>query len=251
MNKGMYEHPVSSHTTGNRLSILVCTPKLRSERTYRCLNALNDSTLGIEYDLIIMDNRGRADFSHAREMNKAIRIAEGPLLVLDDDVIVSGDWLRNMLVCLGPGVGAVSPSAAASSGQMRTRGCTFRRDGEAVLWRGNIDGPTCVPGTGSFCLLLNLPAWPAGLEFSLEYKKYFFDPDLLLRLWEHNLSTITTPDIIIHESGGTMREQHIDRAPLMAHDRQLFKRTWIDTGRLERLYEMYSHHWPAALRSIL
>ena len=246
----MWQHPISKCTTGNRLSILICTPRLRSERTYRCLNALNDTTIDIDYDLIIIDNRNRADFSHAREMNKAIRIAEGPLLVLDDDVIVSGDWLRNMLTCLGPGVGAVSCGAAASSGQLRTRGCTFRKDGEAVLWRGNIDGPVMVPATGSFCLLLNLPAWPAGLEFSREYHKYFFDPDLLLRLWEHGLSTITVPDVIIHESGGTMRDNGIDRAPLFAKDRETFRRTWIDTGRLDALYRNYSHHWPEELRVI-
>ncbi len=42
-----------------RLSLLVCTPDRYSKRTVRCLSAIRDTTKGIEYDLVLLDNRNR------------------------------------------------------------------------------------------------------------------------------------------------------------------------------------------------
>lgn len=231
-----------------RLSVLVCTPDRYSKRTVRCLNALRDTTRGIEYDLILLDNRNRKDFSHARDMNRVIDMCEGPLVVMDDDVLVKGAWLSHMLEELGPDVGAVGCSNSNVRGKIRTRGCSISGDGDPILWNGDIDHSIRVPATGSCCLLLNLPVWPAELRFSLEYKKYFFDPDALLRLWECNLATVIVRDVVLHESGGTIKERAVNRAMLYAHDKGVFRRKWIDTGRYSSLERHYGGEWHGPLR---
>jgi len=231
-----------------RLSLLVCTPDRYSKRTVRCLSAIRDTTKGIEYDLVLLDNRNRKDFSHARDMNRAIDMCEGPLCVLDDDVVVSGGWLEHMLYQLAPDVGAVGCSSSNMRGKIRARGCSISGDGEPVLWNGDIDHPIRVPATGSCCLLLNLPVWPSGFRFSLEYKKYFFDPDALLRLWECNLATVIVPDVVLHESGGAMKELHINRDILSGYDKGVFRRKWIDTGRYSSLEAHYGGEWHGPLR---
>ena len=245
----IYDYPLHETAKQGRLTILVCTPDSHSPRFVRCYESLIKTTQGMDYDLHIFDNRKRKDFSHAAEINRALDIAEGPLLTMDDDVVLSGNWLPAMLAQLGPGVGIVSPSTTFPDGRILSRGATFRRNGEAVLFRGEISAPIYVPCVGSCCSLINTQAL-AGMRYSLEYQKYCFDPDMSFRLWERGLSTIVIPEIIIHDSGGTMRDLGINRKPLFRHDEEVFRKNWINTGRLDDVYERYSHHWPEELRRI-
>jgi hypothetical protein len=251
----MYEKPIVdiSRRTPNytgRVTVLICTPDSNGARFRLCYGSVMATTQGEEYDLRIMDNRKHSGFSHQTELNKALDNADGVLITLDDDVIVAGNWYRNLLAQIGAGVGMVSCSSSDPLGNLRTRGATFNKEGVAKLWRGHIDAPISVPCTGSFCCAFNVPLWPSGLRFSHEYNKYCFDPDMCFRLWEHELSTITIPDVVIHDSGGAMRDLGIDRAPLFARDQLVFKRIWINTGRLAALYAKYSDRWPEPLRAI-
>lgn len=232
-----------------RISILICTPDSQSPRFVRCYESLIKTTRGMAYDLMIHDNRRNLEFSHQTEINRALDISPGPLLTIDDDVVLSGAWLEAMLEQLGPGVGIISPSSTDTMGRIRSRGATFRRNGSAVLYRGEISAPIYVPCVGSCCSLINTAAL-AGMRYSLEYQKYCFDPDMSFRLWERGLSTIVIPEKIIHDSGGTMRDLGINRKPLFRHDEEVFRKNWINTGRLEEVYKLYSHHWPEELRSI-
>lgn len=246
----MYEYPIARPATGGRLSILICTPDSNGVRFRRCYDALKNTTQGIPYDLRIFDNGGNPDFSHAREINKALSITDGPLLTMDDDVVVSGNWLQALLDQLSPSVGIISPTSTLMDGRVRQRGATFTSNGKAVLFRGEIEAPIYVPCVGSCCSLINTVALRE-LRYSREYKKYCFDPDLSFRLWERGISTMVIPEKVIHDSGGAMRDMGIDRAPIEAHDGAVLKRIWIDSGRLQALCERHSHLWPEELRRIL
>lgn len=246
----VYDYPVFEPKKQGRLTILICTPDSQSPRFVRCYESLIKTTQGIDYDLHIFDNRRRKDFSHAAEINRALDIAEGPLLTMDDDVVLSGNWLPAMLAQLGPGVGIISPSSTDTMGRIRSRGATFRRNGSAALFRGDIKAPIYVPCVGSCCSLINTAAL-AGMRYSHDYKKYCFDPDMSFRLWERGLSTVVIPEKIIHDSGGTMRDLGIDREPYMRHDEEVFRKKWIDSGRLDELYERHAHLWPEGLQKIL
>ncbi len=245
----LYDYPVFEPKKQGRLTILICTPDSQSQRFVRCCESLIATTRGMAYDLMIHDNRRNLEFSHQTEINRALDISPGPLLTIDDDVVLSGAWLEAMLAQLGPGVGIISPSTTFPDGRILSRGATFRRNGEAVLFRGEISAPIYVPCIGSCCSLINTHAL-GGMRYSLEYEKYCFDPDMSFRLWERGLSTVVIPEKIIHDSGGTMRDLGINRKPLFRHDEEVFRKNWINTGRLDDVYERYSHHWPEELRRI-
>lgn len=246
----VYDYPVFEPKRQGRLTILICTPDSQSPRFVRCYKSLCSTTRGMAYDLMIYDNRRNLEFSHQTEINRALDISPGPLLTMDDDVVLSGDWLPAMLAQLGPGVGIISPSSTDTMGRIRSRGATFRRNGSAALFRGDIKAPIYVPCVGSCCSLINTAAL-AGMRYSHEYKKYCFDPDMSFRLWERGLSTVVIPEKIIHDSGGTMRDLGIDREPYMRHDEEVFRKKWIDSGRLDELYERHAHLWPEGLQKIL
>ena len=233
-----------------RVSILICTPDSTSMRFRRCYNSLLTTTKGHSYDLRIFDNRGDKDFSHITEINKALDIADGPMVTIDDDVVLEGNWLDALLNQVTPTVGIVSCTSTNERGQIRSKGATFTKHGVAKLLRREINEPIFVPCTGSCCSLINTPTL-GGLRYSHEYKKYCFDPDLSFRLWERSISTIVVPEKVWHDSGGTMRDLGIDRRPFAQADEATFKKKWIDTGRLQELYDRHSLLWPEELRSIL
>ena len=123
----VYDYPVFEPKKQGRLTILICTPDSQSPRFVRCYKSLCSTTRGMAYDLMIYDNRRNLEFSHQTEINRALDISPGPLLTMDDDVVLSGDWLPAMLAQLGPGVGIISPSSTDTMGRIRSRGATFRR----------------------------------------------------------------------------------------------------------------------------
>lgn len=233
-----------------RLSILICTPDSMSSRFRKCYDSLLGTTQDHEYALRIFDNRGDPNFSHIKQINKAIDIADGPLVTIDDDVVLEGQWLNALLKQVTPTVGIVSCTSTNEKGQIRSKGATFTKQGVAKLLRREINEPIFVPCTGSCCSLINVPVLRE-LRYSQEYKKYCFDPDLSFRLWERGLSTIVVPEKVWHDSGGTMRDLAIDRRPFMKTDEATLKAKWIDTGRLQEVYDRFSPLWPEELRRIL
>jgi hypothetical protein len=80
-----------------RPTILICTPDIKSPRFHTCLDSVLETTQGEQYDLHIVDNRRDPNFSHQRELNRVILTADGPIITLDDDVIVSGNWYQALL----------------------------------------------------------------------------------------------------------------------------------------------------------
>lgn len=231
-------------------TILICTPDSAAIRFRRCYNAILETTKDMQYDLLIFDNRYDKTFSHIQQLNKAISITDGPLITVDDDVIVAGNWLEALLNQVTPHVGIVSCTSVTENGRILSKGATFRRDGVAILLRRDMKEIIHVPCVGSCCSLINTPVLN-GLRYSTEYQKYCFDPDLSFRLWERSLATIVIPEKVIHDSGGTMRDLHIDRTPLIKLDQEVFRKKWIETERLHEVYDRFSHLWPEELRRIL
>lgn len=211
-----------------RPSILVCTPDSASRRFQDCLAAILATTRGIPFDLRIVDNRFSTCFSQQDEINRQIETATGPVVNMDDDVVVRGDWLPALLDLARPDVGFA---------------CCNTTD------RPAIEKPLCVPWTGLCCALLNVPVWPDGLRVDTSYKKYFFDPDLCLAVWEAGLKVMVSPAAVTHNSGGAVKEMGLDRQTLYDADKALFRQTWIDTGRYAALEGLYGHTWAGKLGS--
>lgn len=210
-----------------RVSVLVCTPDSSTARFKRCYDSILATTKGLSYDLRIVDNRHTDKFSQQAEINKAISIADGPVINMDDDVIVQGDWFCGLLNRATPEVGLIC--------------CNMTN-------KSPIATPIIAPATGLCCTLLNAPVWPKHIQVDTEYKKYFFDPDLCLQLWEAGLQCKVIPEMIHHESGGAMAELGLDRMGPHALDKARFRQKWIDSGHYAALSERYRGVWKFEIR---
>jgi len=210
-----------------RVSVLICTPDSSTDRFKRCYDAVLETTKGISYDLRIVDNRRTDKFSQQNEINKAIQIADGPVINMDDDVIVQGQWFTGLLDRVTPEVGLIC--------------CNMTN-------KSPIKAPITVAATGLCCTLLNAPVWTNDILVDPGYKKYFFDPDLCLQLWEAGLQCKVIPEMIHHENGGAMAELGLDRYGPHAFDKAKFRARWIDSGRYETLKETYKDTWDCGIR---
>lgn len=66
----------------------------------RCLEAVHAHTVGIDYELLVIDNGARSRGS-TWGVNRGLRSAEANVLVvLHDDAVVQGDWLPPLLSAL-------------------------------------------------------------------------------------------------------------------------------------------------------
>ncbi|MCP5054551.1 MAG: glycosyltransferase, partial [bacterium] len=168
------------------VTILVCTPDLNSELTVKCIESVKKYTPDtINYELLIFDNGKFGSFQHPLEINRAMDIARGDVLVtLDDDVEVTEGWLESMLKLARPDVGVVGcyqlNSQEHAKDTVRHVGGWVDGKGKVFHHTKKIKAPINVPFVGSACFLIN----DESLRFSLDYKKYYQEVDLCLRSWE-------------------------------------------------------------------
>lgn len=241
-----------------RSTILICTPDQHSLRFQSCLDSVYRTTRGIPCSMMVLDNRGDPNFSHAAEINRALTISNGPLVTLDDDVTVSGDWLPAMQEAALPHVGIVACSVWRNPELLWSRALSFDQTGKVHNWKGNITHATPVPAACSCCWLINTQAgvtacatgsgtrtFPAA---SVMYRKYYFDPDMCFRLWNQGLQTVVIPEPAYHEGAGATRQLCGSITDVLSADREAFRRTWITSGWLEDLRAQYGALWPEDLR---
>ena len=240
----VYDYPVFEPKKQGRLTILICTPDSQSPRFVRCYESLIKTTQGIDYDLHIFDNRRRKDFSHAAEINRALAMADGPIITLDDDVTVTGDWLPAMLEAATENVAIVALSVWRNPSHLWSRALSFDAKGKPINWKGEITQPTAVPAACSCCWLINDP----DMRMSLDYTKYYFDPDACFHAWHRGQRVIVLPQPVYHEGAGATRDSGGNVAALVDRDRAVFRRTWITSGWLADLRAQYGAIWPEDLQ---
>lgn len=237
-------------------TILICTPDHRSRRFEQCLASVTETCAGVDHEVVIFDNRCDPEFSHSRAINRALSIAGDALVTLDDDVVVQGDWLAQMLDAARGDVGIVTCSVYRDATRLNSRAWTCDRDGRPKNWRGEITDPVYVPAACSCCMLIRPNVAQAAcasgsaavpLRASTDYAKYYFDPDLCLSAWEYGVKVVTVPAPIIHKGAGYTQESGQDVKGLLAHDRSLFRERWLDSGRLRALRNKYESLWPETL----
>jgi hypothetical protein len=108
---------------GVTATVLVCTPDIDSAITRTCLDSVRKYTTGVPYELLVFENGRFGKFQHPLEVNRALEIAQGDVLVtLDDDVELTEGWLEAMIAAAeSDEIGscsyssAISPSSSARS----------------------------------------------------------------------------------------------------------------------------------------
>ncbi|OVE77651.1 hypothetical protein BVX99_02055 [bacterium F16] len=233
-----------THVTDNSdygradVTIAVVSANIQNQHTQECINSIKTHTAGSE--LIVLDNSGRSDFSHPREMNRAMSICQTRFIVLmDDDVIVSEGWLEGLLKGFRENVGAVTPLHRDRNGNISYAGIYF--SGDSSGGHGHtLELPVTTRPTMthcSACMIIDLHKC-GNISLDENYTKYFFDLVHGLQVWESGWQVIVTPDSVVTHLGGVTAGRGSD-SDLQKNfrDRELFITTWENSGRLKKLRE--------------
>ena len=243
------------------VSVAVVTSDVYKPHAQKCISSLKKYTSS--FDLIILDNNGSQDFNHAREMNRAMRMAKTALLVLlDDDVFVQQGWLDGLLESMDCETAVVSPLHQDANEKISHSGVYFLGDewGTHAHLLDVPDEPRVVQCVCSACLLIDLSK-TRGIFFDERYSKYFHDLDHSLKVWEAGYKVICTPrSIVTHLGGATMPHGSTVSTLLWNRDIQIFAADWIRAGRLRRLqtgifsrfpFLVLMSYVPAKIRSLV
>ncbi len=202
--------------------------------TLECLVSIQGCTKDISYELIIIDDgsddqtpellqginnlryvRNQERLGYLLSCNKASKQAQGDfLLFLNNDVQVTGDWLRNLIKPFNAQdrVGAVGPKILFPDGVLQEAGAVVNPDGTTRLV-GVFDDPGLprynylrdVDYVSGVCLLLKREDYQDLGGFSEVFTPaYGEDVDLCLRLHELGKRILYQPKaVIIHHLSAT------------------------------------------------
>ena len=226
--------PPSSDTA--RITIGVVTADLRSDHARRCIANIKKFTRN--YELVIVDNNGVADFNHAREMNWLIDKCRSDYLVLmDDDVFVEPGWADGLLRCITSRVGVVTPVHNDSLGRFSYAGVVMYSDysggHEHILEKPG--APRKIMTLCSAIMMIDLSKC-GHLRLDESYTKYFLDIDYGLRVWEAGYEVVCSPGSKVTHVGGATLGYGTRRAnALLDEQRQYFVEKWVNPGRYQQL----------------
>jgi len=222
-------------------TILVCTPNLYSEHARKCITSIHEHTKGIPYELLIFENGNFGRFQHPHEINRALEIAQGDVVVtLDDDVILTEGWLDSLIALASEDVGIVGNIHLHANkrdyGKVRHAGGWIDLDGAPRHCDSVQEKPIAVPYVCSACMLIN----DKSLRFCLEYKKFFQEAEFCIESWKKGKKVIVSPHKIYHYGHGQMEVMGMTRDQILeqsAEDRATFCSRWVKTGELKRIYD--------------
>ena len=221
-------------------TILMCTPDLSSEFAQACIRSVKENT-SIPYELLVFENGKFGRFQHPLEINRAIEIALGDVVVtLDDDVELTEGWLESLMELATPDVGLVGNvhlnSRDTAKGTIRHTGGWIALDGSPKHHTAAITSPIAVPYVCSACMLIN----DKSLRFNLDYKKYFQEAELCLDSWVKGKKVMVSPHRIYHYGSGQMEQLGNSKSEILQAsrvDQELFSRRWVESGAMRSLYE--------------
>ena len=219
-----------------KATLLSCTPDMTSPLFRRHVRAIKKYTRDIEH--IVIDNNRNPGFNHAREINRAIRIARAKYLVLlDDDLIVTKNWLDALVEC------ADRTNAAVVGGIHRFDNGVINHAGAYITPHGNASHytqPLKKEMTSiyvcSAVYLINLEIIRKhGLFFDENYQKYYQESDFCIALWEKGEKTVCTPKCDVFHLVGKAFNKRKDCFERITTDRSYFIQKWIETKRFEKV----------------
>lgn len=235
--------PSNGLCDSKKVTILLCSPDIRSDITRRGLDSLVQHTDPKLYKLVLADNRRDVSFSHPHELNKCLKTLDTDYLVcLDDDVVLTPGWLEALLEAAerDPSIGAVGCVHTYADGTINHSGGTFYYTNGS--WRSKqsvspIEITVSSPYVCSACVLLR----KTSLYFDESYAKYRFEVDYCYRLWEMGLQVVVSPHQIHHLVNQQMLNkcgQNKEKVRA-AHqlDEVVFSKIWYESGRLNALLE--------------
>lgn len=202
----------------------------------RCLRSIEGHTSNFE--LIVVDQRG-ADSHLPRELNRLLAAARTDhVALLHDGVEVGPGWLDGLLASMTAGVGAVTPVQRGRDRKHGFAGVVFHPDGSGHHGHSLAVADGEAQAVLTFCnpvLLIDRDRC-RHLRFDETYRRYFFDLDFGLSVWESGWRVVCTPSATVRSLAGNLLPYGaaLDEADFEA-DRGPFAARWMTSGRLRRL----------------
>lgn len=236
-------------SSNTRTTVVVVTAGIQSEVAQRCLQAIKAHTTN--YDLVILDNNRGPNFSHPEKMNQVLETCRTDFLVLlDDDVIVEAGWLDGLLRCVDEETGVVVPLHKDGKGTLSFSGIYFTDDGTGAHAH-TLDRPAAPRVVQAYCsaaMLIDMRKC-GHLRMDEAYHKYFFDLVHGFEVWEAGWKAVCCPEVTVtHLGGATIKWGSAEANAFQEKDRVSFVRSWIASGRLNKLREGVWRKFPYLLQ---
>lgn len=202
--------------------------------TRACLESIRDNTIGVAYDVILVDDaadpetrrlftliRGATivvndqNLGYLRSVNRGASLARGRWLVLcNNDIEVRPGWLSAMLACgeSASDIGVVTPKYVYPDGTLSEAGAIIWRDGTGVNYgrHGDPQRPAYnyrreTDYGSAAALLVRADLFSELGGYDERYMPmYYEDADLCFRMRERGLRVMYEPEaVVMHVEGGT------------------------------------------------
>ncbi|OGG15345.1 hypothetical protein A2773_03590 [Candidatus Gottesmanbacteria bacterium RIFCSPHIGHO2_01_FULL_39_10] len=215
-----------------KVTILTCTPDIRSQVFKNHAKALKEYTS--DYEWIVVDNNYTRNFNHARELNRTISGSPNGLFVtLDDDLIVKKYWLEGLLNASSCAevIGGVH---RYNIGTINHSGGYILSDGTAGHFTREISNTMYTQYVCSAVMMINRDFVKRNtIVFDENYSKFFLETDYCLQVWEVGGRVMVTPKCDVVHLVSKVVSKMANRASLYSTDSSYFANKWITTGRLQ------------------
>ena len=238
----------------HKTSIIILTYN-NLEYTKGCLESIQKYTEEGTYELIIIDNHStdqtvewlkkqknlkviynEENLGFPKGCNQGIQLAskENDILLLNNDTIVTANWLKNLQTCLysDASIGAVGPTCNQDENLQGSDFTyeTFSEMQEKAL-KNNISDPNRWEEKVfliGFCLLIKREVINKIKTLDEAYTPgYIEDNDLCLRILKENYRLILCHDVFIHHYLGTAFRKNLNTFyPILNKNREYFLDKW-------------------------
>ena len=238
----------------HKTSIIILTYN-NLEYTKEWLESIQKYTEDGSYELIIVDNHStdqtvdwlkkqkdlkviynKENVGFPKGCNQGIAIADpyNDILLLNNDTIVTTNWLKNLQTCLysDPTIGAVGPTCNQNENLQGAKFTyeTFPEMQEKAL-RNNISDPNRWEEKVfliGFCLLIKREVINKIKTLDEAYTPgYIEDNDLCLRILNENYRLMLCHDVFIHHYLGTSFRKNLNTFyPILNKNRDYFLKKW-------------------------
>jgi hypothetical protein len=226
-----------NYRENSRATVAVVTGDIYKSYARKCIRLVKTHTH--DFDLMILDNNGRMDFNHPKEMNRMLDTVKTRFLVLmDDDVFVEEGWLGGLVRCMDDETGIVTPMHRDGRGRLSYTGLHLKGDlcGTHEHTIDLFDAPRATQTICSALVLIDT-AKCGQIRFDTSYRKYFLDLDYGLKIWEAGYKVLCSPYTVVTHLGGATALQTMGQQAnrLFREDAETFVGEWVRNGRLKNL----------------
>lgn len=241
--------------------------------TYNCLRSIAETCTSLDIEVLVVDDcsphpaaeelasiagitllRNDSNLGFLASCNYGAKHAKGEFLViLNNDLILTGDWLKKLEAVYAqfPNTGLVGAKLIYPDGRLQEAGGIVWRDGSA--WNVGRGDDAAKPEynyvrevdyCSGACLLIDREFWNALGGFDIAYKPaYYEDTDLAFRVREHGKRVFYQPHAtVVHfegQSSGTDLTQGVKRHQVF--NQKTFAARWEKVLDAHRPNGMWAH----------